>query len=628
MKRAKEILTSFRLVELFPINRTSTFRSLHSQVIPSSYISSLLFSPSLSYYKSNFLNTQQKSHFSSKPSTSIALITTSEWSESIEKELEDSHLTLTHETVLYVLKNLERNPKKAFYFFNWVTNKHGFNPSIVVYDLILRILCNKETMKEFRVLIKKMSDQGCYIDKETYLAIFTNLKNLKLMEDAAMFTEFFKKTSDESSTDSLVTCIVKLLRSNSDFSSAVKEKMGELKDFLSENTILGILRGLRQYPLKALSFFRWVEEEMVFTHNAVTYNGVLRLLGEKEFIEVFWSVVKELKGRGHDIDIFTYTKLSRHFEKNKMMKDAVELYEVMLDSPYKPSVENLCSLLRYIASTDTPDFSLVFGVFTKFEATTGDRLPKAVYDGIHRCFASAGRFDEAGKIMEMMKNLGYEPDNVTYSQIVFGLCKSGRLQEACKMLDQMEAEGCVPDIKTWTTLLQGHCTAGEIDQAFHCFNKMLDKNIKADEYILEVLVNGLCTNRRTDSAYNVVIDMEDKANLKPWRATYKTLIYRLLGERKLQQAINLLHLQKKHNYPPFPEQFVTHISKFGTTDDAIEFLTTFSVKQNPSPLAYFHVFQSFFKEGRQQEARDLLYKCPHHIRNHADILDLFASLSL
>ncbi|KAF5184634.1 Pentatricopeptide repeat-containing protein [Thalictrum thalictroides] len=117
---------------------------------------------------------------------------------------------------------------------------------------------------------------------------------------------------------------------------------------------------------------------------------------------------------------------------------------------------------------------------------------------------------------------------------------------------------------------------------------MLEKNFEADADLLEVLVSGLCSKGRVDSAYTLVTEMKQK-------------------------------------YPPFPEPFEDFISKFGTVDDAKEFLTALSVTQYPSFSAYLHLLKAFFKEGRQSEARDLLYKCPHHIRNHADVSILFAS---
>ncbi|KAI3512879.1 hypothetical protein L1887_20201 [Cichorium endivia] len=46
-----------------------------------------------------------------------------------------------------------------------------------------------------------------------------------------------------------------------------------------------------------------------------------------------------------------------------------------------------------------------------------------------------GQFDEAQKMMTAMKDAGYEPDNITYSQLIFGLCKAWRLEDAAQFAE-------------------------------------------------------------------------------------------------------------------------------------------------------------------------------------------------
>lgn len=227
--------------------------------------------------------------------------------------------------------------------------------------------------------------------------------------------------------------------------------------------------------------------------------------------------------------------------------------------------------------------------------------------------------------MKVMRNAGYEPDNITYSQLVFGLCKAKRLEEACNVLDEMEADGCVPDIKTWTILIQGHCTADEVDTALICFAKMMEKGCDADADLMDVLIEGFLKQRKIDGAYKLLDEMVKKARLVPWQATYKNLIEKLLEVRKLEEAFKLLHLMKKQNYPPYSEPFVQYISKFGSVEDAADFFKALTVKEHPSSAAYVHVLKAFFKEGRYSEAKDLLHKCPHHIRQHGEICKLFGS---
>ncbi|KAF3437533.1 hypothetical protein FNV43_RR20287 [Rhamnella rubrinervis] len=621
MNRAKAILISLRLANSYLSTRLYTrARPLCSQVILFSYQSLSLSNQS---YGCHLVNSHQRLYFSSTPDSVVKLVLANEWSTELESELEDLHQTWTHETVIFVLKKLYKDPQKASYFFNWVCEKMGCSPSSSLYSLMLKILADQETMKQFWITVKKMKDEGFYIDEQTYWTISGQLKKAKMASDVAALSHFYKRMLQENAMDSVVESVVNVIL-GSVWSVSVEKQLEELNVVLSDNVVIRVLKELRSYPSKASSFFHWVGHCPNYEHNTVTYNAIARVLCQRDSIEEFWSVIEEMKVAGLEMDIDTYIKVSRQLQKSKMMEDSVKLYELMMNGPFKPSAQDCIILLQSISRSDKPDLDLVFRVVKKFESA-GHTLSKAVYDGIHRSLTSAGRFDEAEKIVSVMKNAGYEPDNITYSQLVFGLCKAKRLDEACQIVDDMEAHGCVPDIKTWTILIQGHCAAGEVDKALMCFASMMGKNCDADADLLDILVNGFISQRKIEGAYKLLIEMVNKARLRPWQATIKVLIEKLLGVMKLEEALDLLRLMKKQNYPPYPDPFVQYISKFGTVEDAADFLKALTVKEYPSSSAYVHVLKSFFQEGRYSEAKDLLYKCPHHVRKHDEICKLFGS---
>ncbi|XP_026404225.1 pentatricopeptide repeat-containing protein At3g48250, chloroplastic-like [Papaver somniferum] len=621
MKRAKGIIASLRQINSVLLSHSSTVRSPHFQVTQFSHFSQNV-SSSL-FRKPNFSSINYVDHkikyFSSKPNLTVDLVMNNDWSDELEHELRKSKPT--NKSVLYVLRKLSKNhPIKAYNFFKWAyDNNDSITPNSSVYTLMLRVLGQKEFIKEFLVVIKKMTDEGCELEEAAYVKILGNLRKEKLSGVADALVDFFEERVKQSAVDAIVKSAIGVIR-ELDWSDEVIGKLEDMNLLLNEDTVLHILRGLRGCPLKGLQFFYWVADKRGFRHNAVTYNAVLKVLGHEDSIEKFWDVMKEMKNVGHAIEFDTYVKLARQFHKAKLMKDAVELYELMMDGPHKPSVQDFRTLLRQISLHPDPEISLVFRVVKKHESI-GHSLSKADYDGIHRCLMSAGKFDEAEDIMETMKNAGYEPDNITYSQVVYGLSKAGRLEEARQMLDEMESKGCTPDLKTWTILIQGLCVAGDVYKALTCYTDMVRKNCQFDADLLAVLVTGLCKIKEVSTAYTLAVEMIEQGHLRPWQATYKFLIQDLLAERKFEESIKLLYSMTEHNYPPFQDPFLQYVSKFGSVDDAREYLKALTVKEYPSNSAYVNLFQAFFNEGRIFEARDLLYICPQHIRNHKDIVN-------
>ncbi|XP_020110896.1 pentatricopeptide repeat-containing protein At3g48250, chloroplastic [Ananas comosus] len=496
---------------------------------------------------------------------------------------------------------------------------------------MLRILARPDSLPQFWSFLSSMSRSGHSLDHGTFLSLLASFKRANLPSDRSALAQFYSRSALLSASDAALRSTLHLLSSPSDppsddhWNDAVESNLNALNPQLSEDFVAKVLRELRNRPLTALGFFRWAGTRPGYAHGTVAYNAMARALGRGESIEQFWSLIEEMKQESRDMDIDTYVKLSRHFQKCWMMKEAVELYERMMDGPYKPAVQDCGILLRHIAMSSAPDLELVYRVVRKYESA-GYSLSKAVYDGIHRSLTSNGRFGEAEEIVEKMRSEGFEPDNITYSQLVYGLCKARRFDDAYKVFDEMEAAGCVPDLKTWTVLIQGHCTAGEVDKGLECLARMIEKNCEADADVLDILVKGLCGKSKAEGAYNLFDEMVERARLRPWQATYKHLISELLKVRMLEEALKLLGSMKKQNFPPFADPFPPYIAKFGTIDDARQFLKALTVNNYPSPAAYLNVFKAFFDEGRYSEAQDLLFKCPHHIRKHADISKLFGSI--
>ncbi|XLS78454.1 hypothetical protein HN51_062679, partial [Arachis hypogaea] len=233
--------------------------------------------------------------------------------------------------------------------------------------------------------------------------------------------------------------------------------------------------------------FEGASNPAFFDHNTITYNTIARVVARIDSVEEVWNILEDMKSVGHELDIDTYEKISRQFRQSRMVEDSVKLYELMIDSSYKPSVQDC-----------------------KYEST-GHTLSKAIYDSIHRSLTSLRNFNEAENIVHTTRSAGYEPHNITYSQLLFGLCKTRRLEEACKVMEEMESCGCIPDIKTWTILIKRHCDAKEVDKALLCLSKMVEKGCDADSDLLDVLVDGFLCQKTVEGAYKLLVgDMQQK----------------------------------------------------------------------------------------------------------------------
>ncbi|CAM0885745.1 unnamed protein product [Alopecurus aequalis] len=541
----------------------------------------------------------------------------------------------TTESVLYSLRSLSKDPSLALAFFRRAAEQ-GHPLGASAYNLMLRTLASRPAAARahFWPFLRDMEAAGHSVDQGTYLAALSSFKKASLASDyASLAARLAQARLDALAAGNPVSAAadaVRALQSDDPSSNSNLHKTLETVALpLTETAVAKVLREVRDHPAKALAFFRWAalpQNGAGYAHGSVAYNAMARVLGREESVREFWALVQEMNAAGFHLDIDAYVKLSRQFQKRHMMADAVELYERMMDGPYRPAQQDGPVLIRRIALGPAPDLELVYRVVRKFEAVYEFRT-KEVFDGIHRALTSNGRFDEAAEVMEDMRREGHRPDNITYSQLVFGLCKAGQCDEAREVFDEMEAQGCTPDLKTWTMLIQGHCAAGEVDKALQYLTEMIDKNLDADADLLDVMVKGLCNQDKVDAAHTLFVEMVDKAELTPWQHTYKHIISELLRVKKLEEALKLLKSMKARKFPPFADPFPLQIAEYGTVEDARDFFKALKGSSDtyPAYTVYLHMFKSFFAEGRYSEAQDLMYKCPLHIRKHPEVTKLFES---
>ncbi|KAE9449404.1 hypothetical protein C3L33_18691, partial [Rhododendron williamsianum] len=332
-------------------------------------------------------------------------------------------------------------------------------------------------------------------------------------------------------------------------------------------------------------------------------------------------------GAGFEMARETYIEVLGQFVKRKMIKDAVDLYEFAMGDANKPSIQDFTFLLRKVVVSKELDMDLFLKVIQAF-TEGGNVLTDLNVYVVLKSLLSAGRLGECNKILKSMVEDGFLPTDTLRSKIAFQFSSKGEKAAAYEFVDTMEALGSSSNYKVWASLVEGHCVAGHLDEASDCFQKMVEEEgVPCVAYALELLVNAYCNKNRAMDACKLVIDMINEKQLKPSHSTYKLLTSKVLVQGGLKEALELLGCMKVDGFPPFLDPFIDYLSKTGTADEARLFLEGMTVKRVPSTAVFVRVFEAYLKAGRHNEAHNLLSNCPRYIRNHADILDLFFTMS-
>ncbi|XP_049346385.1 pentatricopeptide repeat-containing protein At3g02490, mitochondrial-like [Solanum verrucosum] len=544
--------------------------------------------------------------------------------EEIKLDLVSNNVTVTHDLVIRALRSFNTAPDAARKFFNWVKENESDRLSSKVYNYMLGILGSNGFVKEFWIMVEIMKSKGYGVSRGTFNRAIERFEKEKLSGNLEKLKKLYSSELANNSSEEVCSRVCKLIRGNV-WGDDVEKQLRESKFEFSSELISMVLEKLECETNKALIYFRWIEESGLFKHNEQTFNAIARVLGREEFCEKFWKLVDEMRTAGFEMEKETYIRVLDNFVKRKMIKDAADLYEFAMVGINKPSSEDCTFLLKKIVVSKELDlelFSKVLRVFTE----SGNSLTSANLDAILKSLTSVDRFGECNKILKAMGDAGFTPSHNQQRKIAFNLGSGGKDKESNEFMNYIESTVSTPNSKTWTSLIEGYCEAGDLAKASEAFEMMIEKEGSSHAgYALELLVSLHCRKRRAIHAFNLVEKMVNEKELHVWHTTYKFLIGKLLAQRGFEEALDVLHLMKSQDYPPFLDPFIKYLSKTGSADDALEFTAAVTLKKLPSTSVFLNLFEAYFKAGRRSEAQDFLAICPRYIRNHADVLNLFCS---
>ncbi|OIW05451.1 hypothetical protein TanjilG_12042 [Lupinus angustifolius] len=539
--------------------------------------------------------------------------------------LDSNRVSINHDSVIQILGKLDSNADVARRFFNWVLETSPWRLSSKSYNAMLSVLGTNGLVNEFWDLVGVMKKKGFGVSNGVKVKMLDIFEKGGLVDDVLKLNALFESGSIDNSIEKKCLRVCRIVRRNV-WDDDVENQIKELNVEWSGNAVKLVLKGLGSETSKALIFFRWLEESGVFKHDGWTYNAMARVLGREDSIDRFWKLLGDMRDARFDLEDKTFAIVLGRFYKRKMIKEAVELYEFAMASKNKPSRDICTIILKKIVVSKELDldlFSRVLKVFTE----SGNVLTDSMVNAVLKSLTSVGKMGQWNKVLKVMEGYMLGARGNLQGKIAYRLSAAGYKDEASEFIGNIEASGSIPEHKTWESLVEGHCVAGNLDKAFASFKEMIEKEgVASAGLTFDVLMNSYCQLNKAIDAYKILNEMVNEKELKPRHSTYKLIVTKLLVQGGFADALNILGLMRSHGFPPFTDPLFEHISKSGSADDAILFVKAMTSHDFPSTSVFLRMFNAFFKHGRHDEAQNFLSKCPGHIRNNVDVLNLFFSM--
>ncbi|CAL9072188.1 unnamed protein product [Musa acuminata var. zebrina] len=157
--------------------------------------------------------------------------------------------------------------------------------------------------------------------------------------------------------------------------------------------------------------------------------------------------------------------------------------------------------------------------------------------------------DSAYEVIRFMVRSGCQPDAITYSTLVAGLCRAGRIEEAWGVLDQMMEDKLLPTVQSYTCIVQCYCSEGRIEEAKRLVGVMESVGCQPDVVTYSVLIGAFCQAGKFGEVEKVLKESEEKG-WKPNEFTYNIYMNGLCKAGKFDEAFQLLEVMRASGLHP------------------------------------------------------------------------------
>ncbi|KAL7608846.1 hypothetical protein Lser_V15G13647 [Lactuca serriola] len=200
-----------------------------------------------------------------------------------------------------------------------------------------------------------------------------------------------------------------------------------LPDVCTFNTLLNGLV-LEDRILNEEKLFKKLIKEGVCEPNAIMYNTTIKGLCRFGNNDTNVALLKLMEGRGCKPNVVTYSIIIDSLFKDKMVDDALNLFqEMVFHKGILPVVVTYTSLIHGLCNL---------------------------------CL-----WDDVSNLLKEMEDQSISLDVLTYSILVDALCKEGKVEDANCIINLMIERGINPNIVAYSSLIDGYCLRGEMSKA-------------------------------------------------------------------------------------------------------------------------------------------------------------------
>lgn len=308
----------------------------------------------------------------------------------------------------------------------------------------------------------------------------------------------------------------------------------------------------------AYRFFLFTKTLPGFTHNSVTLNKILDVIGKARNVDLLWGILQEMGSCGL-VNDKTFRIALRTLASARELKKCVELFHLMNGFGFGYNLETLNNVVESLCK----DKLVVEAKFMVLKLKEWIKPNEVTYRWLISGFCDTGDVIEASKIWNLMVDEGFEPDVEAVERMMETFFKKNKYDEAMKLFQMMRIKRMDDlGLSTYRLVIEWMCKRGKIEQGNAVFDEMSQRGIQPDNSTTGAIIYANVARGRVSEAYKIA-----KGIHNPDINTYHGLIKGFLRLKRVSEATKVFRHMVKRGCEPIMHTYIMllqgHLGKRG-----------------------------------------------------------------
>ncbi len=216
--------------------------------------------------------------------------------------------------------------------------------------------------------------------------------------------------------------------------------------------------------------------------------------------------------------------------------------------------------------------------------------------------------NDALVILSQMQQEGILLDQETYNILIRGCAKKNNLDLSQKFFIAMKEAGFTPDIVTYTEMIQLYCLSNKIEDAVQVFEQCVKLEL-VDKFVFSTIIIALIRNSRLDKVEQIWAFMIE-SQITPDLYLYTNYIKYLFAAKQPEKVTSILQEMSRNGV--YPDDFLIQLildgyADAGDVNSAYELFRETSLKGHRLTMGMYRTALEISSQARDEDKVYVIY---------------------